>query len=67
MKVHPLYGGPHAVMSVQDLTPKTFEECMSVLTVSIGQIERLTLNPEQRDRLDAAARRLAATITEQDQ
>ena len=53
-------------MSVQDLTPKTFEECMSVLTVSIGQIERLTLNAEQRDRLDAAARRLAA-ITEQDQ
>lgn len=53
-------------MSVQDLTPKTFEECMSVLTVSIGQVERLTLNPEQRDRLDAASARLAA-ITEQEQ
>lgn len=54
-------------MSVQDLTPKTFEECMSVLTVSIGQVERLTLNPDQRTRLDAAAARLAATIKEQDQ
>lgn len=66
MKFHPLYGHPHVVMSVQDLTPKTFEECMSVLTVSIGQVERLTLNPEQRERLDAAACRLAA-ITEQGQ
>lgn len=66
MKVHPIYGRPHAVMSVQDLTPKTFEECMSVLTMSIGQVERLTLNAEQRTRLDAAARRLAA-ITEQEQ
>lgn len=53
-------------MSVQDLTPKTFEECMSVLTVSIGQVERLTLSPEQRTRLNAAAARLAA-ITEQEQ
>lgn len=66
MKVHPIYGRPHAVMSVQDLTPKTFEECMSVLTMSIGQVERLTLNAEQRDRVSAAARRLAA-ITEQEQ
>ena len=66
MKVHPIYGRPHAVMSVQDLTPKTFEECMSVLTVSIGQVERLTLDTDQRDRVNAAARRLAAT-TEQDQ
>ena len=66
MRTHPLYGHPHVVMSAEDLAPRTFEECMSVLTVSIGQIERLTLNPEQRDRLDAATRRLAA-ITEQDQ
>jgi hypothetical protein len=48
-------------MSVHDLTPKTFEECMSTLTMSIGQLERLTLSPEQRDRVNAAAARLATT------
>jgi len=50
-------------MSVHDLTPRTFEECMSSLTMAIGQLERLTtgLSPEQRDRLIAAAARLAAT------
>tara|TARA_R110002126_G_scaffold2586_2_gene14468 strand:+ start:349 stop:507 length:159 start_codon:yes stop_codon:yes gene_type:complete len=48
-------------MSVHDLTPKTFEECMSTLTMSIGQLERLTLSPEQRERVNAAAARLAST------
>ena len=61
MRPHPLYGRPHAVMSVHDLTPKTFEECMSTLTMSIGQLERLTLSPEQRERVTAAAARLATT------
>lgn len=61
MSAHPLYGRPHAVMSVHDLTPKTFEECMSTLTMSIGQLERLTLSPEQRERVNAAAARLAST------
>ena len=61
MRPHPLYGRPHAVMSVHDLTPKTFEECMSTLTMSIGQLERLTLSPEQRERVNAAAARLAST------
>ncbi len=62
MRAHPLYGRPHAVMSVHDLTPKTFEECMSTLTMSIGQLERITtLSPEQRDRVTAAAARLAST------
>lgn len=63
MRTHPTLGAPHAIMSVHDLTPRTFEECMSTLTMSIGQLERLatTLNPEQRDRVTAAAARLAAT------
>jgi len=61
MRPHPIYGRPHAVLSVHDLTPKTFEECMSTLTMSIGQLERLTLSPEQRDRVNAAAARLATT------
>lgn len=61
MRTHPLYGHPHAVMSVHDLTPRTFEECMSTLTMSIGQLERLTLSPEQRDRVTVAAARLAST------
>lgn len=53
-------------MSVHDLTPRTFEECMSTLTMGIGQLERLatTLSPEQRDRVTAAAARLAATTQE---
>jgi len=50
-------------MSVHDLTPRTFEECMSSLTMAIGQLERLAadLSPAQRDRLTAAAARLTAT------
>ena len=66
MRPHPLYGRPHAIVSVHDLTPRTFEECMSTLTMAIGQLERLatTLSPEQRDRVTAAAARLAATTEE---
>jgi len=63
MRPHPLYGHPHAIASVHDLTPRTFEECLSSLTMAIGQLERLTtgLSPEQRDRVTAAAARLTAT------
>jgi len=63
VRAHPLYGHPHAIMSVHDLTPRTFEECLSSLTMAIGQLERLTtdLSSEQRERVTAACARLAAT------
>lgn len=65
MRTHPLYGRPHAIVSVHDLTPRTFEECLSSLTMAIGQLERLTLSPEQRDRVRLSATRLAATTEKQ--
>jgi hypothetical protein len=67
MRTHPLYGHPHAIMSAEDLAPRTFERCMSDVTVAIGQLERLDLaglDRDQRDRLTAAAARLAAALQE---
>jgi hypothetical protein len=67
MRTHPLYGRPHAIMSAEDLAPRTFERCMSDVTVAIGWLERLDLvglDRDQRDRLTAAAERLAAALQE---
>jgi hypothetical protein len=67
MRTHPLYGHPHVVMSAEDLAPRTFERCMSDVTVAIGRLERLDLvglDRDQRDRLTAAAERLAAALQE---
>jgi hypothetical protein len=67
MRTHPLYGHPHAIMSAEDLAPRTFERCMSDVTVAIGWLERLDLvglDRDQRDRLTAAAARLKSCIWE---
>jgi len=63
LKPHPIYGLPHMVAT--DLTT-SFERCMSDVTLAIGRIERLPagLTDDQRDRLAAAAERLAAALQE---
>ena len=66
LKPHPVYGLPHAIATGFDGST-AFERCMSSATVAIGQLERLDLadlNPNQRDRLNAAAARLQACIWE---
>ena len=68
LKPHPVYGLPHAIATGFDGST-AFERCMSSATVAIGQLEQLdpaTLNKDQRDRLNAAAARLAATIKDLD-
>jgi hypothetical protein len=70
MRTHPLYGRPHAIMSAEDLAPRTFERCMSDVTVAIGWLERLDLvglDRDQRDRLTAAAARLASALKDTEQ
>jgi hypothetical protein len=69
LKPHPVYGLPHAIATDYDGSSE-FERCMSSATVAIGQLERLdlaSLTKEQRDRLNAAAARLQATIWEMNQ
>ena len=64
LKPHPVYGLPHAIATDYDGS-SLFERCMSSATVAIGQIERLdlaNLDKEQRDRLNAAAARLASAM-----
>ena len=64
LKPHPVYGLPHAIATDYDGS-SAFERCMSSATVAIGQIERLdlaNLDKEQRDRLNAAAARLASAM-----
>ena len=66
LKPHPVYGLPDAIAIGHDAS-SLFERCMSSATVAIGQMERLdfaNLDKEQRDRLNAAASRLQATIGE---
>jgi len=67
LKPHPVYGLPHMV--VTDLTT-SFERCMSSMTLAIGQLERLdlaSLDRDQRDRLNAAAARLASALKDTEQ
>jgi len=69
LKPHPVYGLPHAIATDYDGSC-SFERCMSSTTVAIGQMERLdlaNLNKEQRDRLNAAAARLASALKETEQ
>jgi hypothetical protein len=69
LKPHPVYGLPHAIAAGYDGSTM-FERCMSSTTVAIGQMERLdlaSLNKEQRDRLAAAAARLASALKETEQ
>ncbi len=64
LKPHPVYGLPHAIATDYDGS-SAFERCMSSATVAVGQIERLdlaSLTKEQRDRLNAAAARLASAL-----
>lgn len=64
LKPHPVYGLPHAIATDYDAS-SLFERCMSSATVAIGQLERLdlaNLDKEQRDRLNAAAARLASAM-----
>jgi hypothetical protein len=66
LKPHPVYGLPHAIATSYD-SSTPFEQCMSSATVAIGQMERLDLSgldEEQRDRLNAAAARLQALVSE---
>jgi hypothetical protein len=66
LKPHPVYGLPHAIATGYDGST-LFERCMSSMTVAIGQLERLDLvglDRDQRDRLTAAAERLAAALQE---
>jgi hypothetical protein len=69
LKPHPVYGLPHAIATDYDGSTM-FERCMSSTTVAIGQMERLdlaSLDKEQRDRLNAAAVRLASALKETEQ
>jgi len=69
LKPHPVYGLPHAIATDYDGS-FAFERCMSSATVAIGQLERLdlaSLTKEQRDRLNAAAARLASALKETEQ
>ena len=69
LKPHPVYGLPHAIATDYDGST-AFERCMSSATVAIGQLERLdlaSLDKEQRDRLNAAAARLASALKETEQ
>lgn len=69
LKPHPVYGLPHAIATDYDGS-SLFERCMSSATVAIGQIERLdlaNLDKEQRDRLNAAAARLASAMKDLNQ
>ena len=69
LKPHPVYGLPHAIATDYDGS-SAFERCMSSATVAIGQIERLdlaSLDKEQRDRLNAAAARLASAMKDLNQ
>jgi hypothetical protein len=69
LKPHPVYGLPHAIATDYDGS-SAFERCMSSATVAIGQLERLdlaSLDRDQRDRLNAAAARLALALTDTDQ
>ena len=69
LKPHPTYGLPHAIATDYDGS-SAFERCMSSATVAIGQLERLdlaSLDKEQRDRLNAAAARLASALKETEQ
>ena len=64
LKPHPVYGLPHAIATDYDGS-SLFERCMSSVTVAIGQMERLDLtelDPDQRDRLNAAVARLASAM-----
>lgn len=64
LKPHPVYGLPHAIATDYD-AGSAFERCMSSATVAIGQLERLdlsSLDTYQRDRLNAAAARLASAM-----
>ena len=64
LKPHPVYGLPHAIATDHDGST-LFERCMSSATVAIGQLEQLdpaTLDKDQRDRLSAAAARLASAM-----
>ena len=64
LKPHPVYGLPHAIATDYDGS-SVFERCMSSMTVAIGQLERLdlaNLDKDQRDRLNAAAARLASAM-----
>lgn len=69
LKPHPVYGLPHAIATDYDGS-SAFERCMSSATVAIGQLERLdlaSLDKEQRDRLNAAAARLASAMKDLNQ
>jgi hypothetical protein len=69
LKPHPVYGLPHAIATDYDGS-SAFERCMSSATVAIGQLERLdlaSLDKEQRDRLNAAAARLASALKDTEQ
>ena len=69
LKPHPVYGLPHAIATDYDGS-SAFERCMSSATVAVGQLERLdmaSLTKEQRDRLNAAAARLASALKETEQ
>jgi hypothetical protein len=69
LKPHPVYGLPHAIATDYD-GGSAFERCMSSATVAIGQLERLdlaSLDKEQRDRIHAAAERLASVLKETEQ
>ena len=69
LKPHPVYGLPHAIATDYDGS-SLFERCMSSATVAIGQLARLdlaSLDKDQRDRLNAAAARLASAMKDLDQ
>lgn len=69
LKPHPVYGLPHAIATDYD-AGSAFERCMSSATVAIGQLERLdlsSLDTYQRDRLNAAAARLASAMKDLNQ
>jgi hypothetical protein len=69
LKPHPVYGLPHAIAVDYDGS-SLFERCMSSMTVAVGQLERLDradLSAGQRERIHAAAERLAAALQETDQ
>ncbi len=69
LKPHPVYGLPHAIATDYDGSC-SFERCMSSATVAIGQLERLdpaSLDRDQRDRLHAAAVRLASALKDTEQ
>ena len=69
LKPHPVYGLPHAIATDYDGS-SLFERCMSSATVAIGQLERLdlaSLDKEQRNRLNAAAARLASAMKDLNQ